>query len=258
MPNGAAAQPPTFSVDTVLGAIQRNIAAYSSSLPAFSCVEQISSKEQRKGSVVREVQVVSDLHVKRAGPDNRSGSLAEIRDIHTINGKPEGHKDRLPKLPLSIAGAFGDAFINLFDPALSSCYTYRIEQRGAKPDQQGLTLSVDAMAAAAAPTICARVAPAAHATVLLDPASFHILKITTEFPQAQDGGYRDLVIQYFYAPVTLANTQYLLPEVVTAEISKPNHRDSLHYQAHYSGYHKFDVTTRVIDPSPHPPDAFDR
>lgn len=248
-----AAQPALPSPDEVLKAIRGNIAAYAASLPSFSCVEHISSQELHNGDVARDTQVVSNLRVKHPEADIHPDHLAEIRDVETVNGRPEKNKSRFPKLPLSISGAFGDAFMSLFNDAVSTCYSYRVEQSDASSSPPAVKLLITAIADVNASAACAQVAPDSHAELILDPTSFEILSISTDFPHAHEDGYSHLKISYAYAPVTLANMNFFLPEAVTAEISKPSGNASLRYQAHYSDYHKYDVTTKLIFSSPDAP-----
>jgi hypothetical protein len=241
------AQQPTPAVAEVLGRIRSNIAAYLGSLPSFSCIEQITSQELRKGQVTLSTQLEADLRVKHAGTPSRADSLTEVQNVQEVDGHPA--RKNSYKLPLTISGAFGDSFANLFDEQFSSCYDYHLDQSKALDGKPSLILSLTRKSKGAAAPPCDRVAPEASATVWIDPKSFQILSMATRFPEAHQSGFSDLRIYYKYSPVILGGKQFFLPASVTAELSNVKASSALHYEASYSSYHKFDVTVRIV-PSP--------
>lgn len=238
------AQTPTPSIDDVLKRVRTNITTYIASLPSFECEEHIDSKETRSGQVIHQTQLTSLLRVKHT--EEPTQPLVELRRIQTVDGRPA--KKKTYHLPLSISGAFDDAFANLFDERTANCYQYALEPPH-DSDNAPLVLSMSLRPDARAISACAQIAPDSSAKVYLDTLSYQIVGLKTRFPHSHIRDFSDLHISYGYSVVSLSGKKFLLPESVDAELTNSRSGSALQYEATYTDYHKFDVTMTII-PSP--------
>lgn len=64
------------------------------------------------------------------------------------------------------------------------------------------------------------------------------------------------IITIDYAPVLLGGQTFWLPETVTSSMSEAalSHHTTWSFDAHYSNYHKLEVTSRIVVPTDTPPD----
>jgi hypothetical protein len=262
-PKLRAQQNPALMLDDILARLESNLHTYETTVPSFFCDEHVVSQVVPS---IGNQDTVSDgiFRLKRiTNPDN-SISLDESRQIRTVNGKPADADDL--NGPMVIKGAFsgGLAIVSLSQKA---CMRYSL--RPIKPGHPDAPYIVqfESLYESKHPARCL-LQEEGSGRVFIDPHTMQITHIELTAPRhvlyqpspsfigrigvdpAPAMGIWTVSVDY--APVPLGGRIFWMPSTIASTTSNQNIPGAAlavwSFKAHYSNYHKLEVTSRIVPP----------
>jgi len=250
----APAQPPTLpTLDQILQQLEKNLRTYDAKVPSLFCNEHVVSKidpSQLHSSTVTD----SIFRLKRIAKPDRTTRLEESRDIKSVDGHPA--TGETINGPAVLQGAFsgGIATVSLNQQA---CMRYKLDpiKRSGKP----YIVEFTSIYKRDHPPDCL-LEEDGSGRVFIDPATMQIKRMeltaphhTMVFPK-DDSGYTPppvtgvWIITIDYAPVPLGGQTFWLPTTVTSSMTGLSffHQTTWSFNAHYTNYHKLEVTSRIV------------
>jgi hypothetical protein len=258
--------PPTL--DEILQQLEKNLHAYDAKVPSLFCNEHVVSRidpSQLHGNTVTD----SIFRLKRTANPDLSTHLEESRDIKSVDGRPATGETIYG--PAILQGAFsgGVATVSLEQQA---CMSYKLEpiKRAGKP----YVVEFTSIYKRDHPPNCI-LQEDGHGRVFIDPATMQIKRMELTAPNhtmaypMDATGYTPppvtgvWIITIDYAPVPLGGQTFWLPATVTSSMTgitpsmtrlSPSHSTTWSFNAHYTNYHKLEVTSRIVVPTDTPED----
>lgn len=242
-----AQQTPSPTLDQILLRLNINLRHYDSQVPSFFCSEHVVSSvvynRKREATVTDSV-----FRLKRSGKPGQAGTFDESREIKAINGSPmQGEHISGPSI---LSGAFSGG-LDLVSLDQKACMSYTLQ-----PVKPGQTSGPYVVQFTTLPSIhhlsgCLLKEDGAG-SALIDPATMQVTRMEFTIPQhtilpGTVGVWKVLVN---YSPVLLGGQTFWMPAaIVSTAIS--DFDDNLtvwSFNAHYTGYHKLEVTSRILLP----------
>jgi hypothetical protein len=244
------AQQTALTVDAVLTRVRENVAEFQKSIPGFACDESVLSQHLEGNKVKDEMSADSSFEMKPIGADGR---LRESRHVKLVDGKVPKDPQKV-SLPYTYSGGYADV-IHFSE---SQCDDFHL-QASTNVSTPIILVSSPKPASASQPTHCASLAHSIKATI--DPQTFQVLRLETITQDITvDLGFRGHFIAFptsrnnvlatsiDYAPVELGGKTYWLTKTVVNDFTDKTKPVHLHFEAHYSNYHRF-AATSTIQPS---------
>lgn len=251
--SSAPAQSPPPTLDQILQQLEKNLRTYDAKVPSLFCNEHVVSKidpSQLHGSTATD----SIFRLKRVANPDHSTNLEESREIISVDGRPA--TGETINGPAVLQGAFsgGIATVSLNQQA---CMRYKLEpiKRLGKP----YIVEFTSIYKRDHPPNCL-LEEDGSGRVFIDPATMQIKRMELTAPNHTMVYSRDAsgytappvtgtwVIAIDYAPVLLGGQTFWLPATVTSSMTgvAALHQTTWSFNAHYTNYHKLEVTSRIV------------
>lgn len=238
---------PTLSIDSIVAGVRAGIQVFLSSLPNMVCDETIRSYEVRGKKKVREVQLDSEMEVKR---EDGTQSFKEERILHSLNGNPMAKGETVQiSMPLILQGGFANDFAGSFQPEFVACNEYRVVQG----DAETLTLEVSQKQRLPATAACGQLNPGDVSVFLIERSSWRIERAERHGPQTHVGDFKNLSWITEFALIPLGDRTYNLPTRVDGTLKVPSGKHQVVYTADYRNYHRFSATIKILQDNQAPP-----
>lgn len=241
LPCSLAQSPPPPDLNTLLTQISTDAAAYRLTLPSLGAEESITSQSLGIGPFRARAEAKATFRVTRKSPD---GPLEESRQITELNGKPvpEGHAVHLP---LTFAGAFGDALEIFFAPALRPCFDFTLAPQ-LTPDGSQQISFLGRPGSEALPA-CARTPLGVAGFVRIDPPTHHIRHLERTVPAAvAEPRHIATFASVDYAPTLVGSETFWLPVSISARVGARQGSSAAEFTARYTHYHRFTGTVTLL------------
>jgi hypothetical protein len=245
-----SAQQNALTVDTVLARMRANVTEYRTSIPSFISDESVLSQRFDGEKLKDELKVESSFEVVRQGSGD---NLRETRIKNLVNG--HAPKNQKVTLPFTFNGGITDVIAFLE----SKCDDYRFAEspRAGNPI---VILTSRKPPSSNLPITCSKQIHDIKA--LIAPETFQVLRIENTVQDVGTGivghlpfvlmpsSHNVLTLSIDYMPVELGGKTYWLTKTVTADWKDNNKPIRLHYEAHYTNYHRFAGSTTVLGVDP--------
>ena len=228
-------------LNILLDQISADAASYRLTLSSLGADEAITSQGIGVGPFRNRAEAKALFRVTRKSP---GGLLEESRQIIEFNGKrvPEGHAVHLP---LTFAGAFGDALEIFFAPALRPCFDFTLAPQLTPDGSQQISF----LGHPGSETIpaCARTPLGVAGFVRIDPLSHHIRHLERTVPPAvAEPRHIATFASVDYAPTLVGGETFWLPISISAHVGPRQGSSAAEFNAHYSNYHRFTGTVTLL------------
>lgn len=240
------AQGPPLSLEQVLPRVQDQMEEFAHRLPDFICDETITSRELAGGKVRKEMVVVSEFK----GRQNKVESgkpFTESREVRTVNGKPVRPDQQLSG-PFFYRGGFSSILVAVFSRENERYFNYRLAGTETLAGQPALVLKFETRRGQKRLLYHDLFEHQSHlkgkGKAWIDPESMHVIRLEFHYENSE-GAIGGLDVAVNYAPVTIQEKAFWMPQLVTANRAIPYARFvSVRYIAAYSNYHHFNVSIR--------------
>ena len=249
------AQQSRLTADGVLARIQEHLAQYRTSVPNFVSDESIVSQRFVNDKLKDEVKIESSFEMKRksGGEDVHETHIAKL-----VNGKiPKSQKTAMP---YSFSGGVA---LQMALNSTNKCFSFH---RSDVPSAGNIIViqSSPKPSASEGPSDCPSPSSNYSITANIDPQTFQVSRVEithdTEInlgrighlrfiPSHRSDNQNIVITDVDYGPVELGEKIYWLTKSVTSELRDNDDRKNpvhLHYEAHYSNYHKFASTVTIL------------
>jgi len=241
-----AQRPKMPTLNEILERLQANLNHNDAHLPSLFCNEHVVSSRMEPGLPDESTITDSVFLLKRTREPDHTTTLAETREIKTVDGKPATAQHM--EGPTLLSGAFegGLAVVSLNQTACMAYTLQRINRNG--PSKPYIVRFASVLAPRNSADCLLREESKGRAFV--DPASMQVthLEITTPRHTITFGviGKRKLAVDY--APVLLGGETFWLPTVITMRTTSGFgfHRIVWSLRATYRNYHRLEVTSRIL------------
>jgi hypothetical protein len=289
-------KPASNTLDSILAALDANVASYSRSVPSFFCNERVDSEmEPAPGpGGTRRAVIDATFRVRRSTDADGHTTFKESRSLKSIDGKPPPADADSSGLigPVAVFGIFSYG-INLVSASGEACFRYRLHPR--RKNHPGDTIVIDfedlpqRERAADCPSN-----GELSGRAFINPSNLRMLRLETKTRDhtSVEGIKETWDWKVDYAPITLSGKTYWMPTAIhsksvsdeaagpgvaiggggrrgggsTATMG-PSAGRPLTYtlEARYSDYHLLTVSSRIVPvtdadsaPAPNPPPPPDR
>ena len=254
LPTGpvAAAQAYPISLDDLLLRLEENLKYYDNHLPAFFCDEHAISR-MTPGPQDRNTITDSTFRLKRLPNGDNTESLVESRDIKTVDGKPaQGESLTGPAL---LTGAFsgGPAIIS---QRQSACLQFALRPIHLDQPRDPYIIEYATVPVSQRPANCV-LQEDGTGRGYIDSDTMQITRV--EFtapahlivPAGKDAKGRPTLpltgvwnVTIDYASVVLSGQTFQVPSTIVGILTA--NRTTWTFEAHYSNFHKLEVTSRIL------------
>ena len=240
------AQNYSLTVDFVLVRMRANVAEYRTSIPSFISDESVLSQRFDGEKLKDEMKVQSSFEMVRQGPGN---DLRETRIKNLVNGHAPKNQKVTP--PFAFNGGFTDVIAFLE----SKCYDYRFAE-APKAGNPIVVMTSRKPPSGNLPSTCSTQIHDIKALIV--PETFQVLRIENTVQDVGTGivghlpfvpmpsSHNVLTFSVDYMPVELGSKTFWLTKTVTADLKDKNKPIRLHYEAHYTNYHRFTGTAAIL------------
>jgi hypothetical protein len=240
----------TPTLGEILQRLQENLEQYDTGVPSFFCDEHVVS---RMVPDVQETVTDSVFRLKRVVNPDYTTSLAESREVKTVNGQPA--KSQEIGGPSLVSGAFegGLAVVSLNQ---TSCMNYTLERSKRNDAKAPIVVRFASVLTAENKGGCL-LQENGRGQVYIDRATMQITRMELTTPRhtiIPGDRYTspvvgDWVLSVDYAPVALEGTSYWMPAMIDSRTSSG--RGSYHttvwtFVASYRNFHKLEVRSRIL------------
>ena len=245
-----SAQQNDLTVDIVLARVREHVAEYRTLIPSFITDESVLSQRFDGEKLKDEMKVESSFEVVRQGPGD---NLRETRIKNLVNGRAPKNQKVTP--PFTFHGGFADVIRFTED----KCANYRFAE--APSDGNPIVvLGSSKPSSSDRPAACT--AQIYDFKAFIDPKTFHVLRLERTIQDLATGiighvpfvpmpsSHNLLIFSVDYMPVELGGKTFWLTRTVTADLKDKNKPIRLHYEAHYTNYHRFAATTTILGVDP--------
>jgi hypothetical protein len=256
-----AQQATPLTLDQILQRLEDNLRNYDAQVPSFICDEHVTSKKS-SDSGNKDTYTDSVFRLKRIPNPDDTTRLVESRDIKTVNGKSAAGEDIHG--PTSLGGAFsaGLALVSLNQKA---CMNYTLQPIKSK---RSYIIRFATMPASERPASCL-LQEDATGRVIIDPVTTQITRMEFHVPHHVIAPKRKLTfgtiippavgswdLSIDYASVVLDGHTFWVPMTIDSSMSDRSEETTWSFTAHYTNYHKLEVSSRIVplsDPQTDPP-----
>lgn len=238
---------PGPSIDSIVAGVRAGIQDFLVSLPSMVCDETMHSYEVRGKKKLREIQLGSEIEVKR---QEGTQSFKEERIYRSVNGKvmPQGTTFQI-SIPLVLQGGFANDFAEYFQPEFVACNEYQILQI----DAEGLTLEVSRKQPLSANEARGKVYLGDVSVFLIDRSSWRIERAEVHARQTQVRDFKNLTWITEFAMIPLGDKTYNLPIRVDGTLKDASGKHQEMYTADYRNCHRFSATMKILPGIQAPP-----
>jgi hypothetical protein len=251
------AQQPTLTVDAVLARVRENVADFKKSIPGFVSDESVLSQHFDGDKLKDQMKTESSFEMKRIDDKGETdkGNTRETRHIKLVDGKA-------PKDPqkVSLPWTYSGGYANVIRFSDSVCDDFHLQSA---PEKSApiILLSSSKTAPSGRPSMCSTLVQSTKATI--DPETYQVLRIentTEDLPI--DLGFRAHFVDFpssrnnimttsiDYASVELGGKTFWLTKTVTNDFKDKTKPVHMHYEAHYTNYHRFAASSTIVPVEP--------
>jgi len=244
----------TPTMEEILQRLEANLNHYDTRVPSVFCDEHVISQIVESGQPNEDTVTDSVFRLKRIlSADHTTTTLAELREIKSVNGKPatKQHMDG----PSLLSGAFegGLAVVSLNQ---TSCMNYTLQRINKNRPTEPYVVRFSTVLTPQNTDGCL-LQENSKGRAFIDPASMQITHLELTTPHhviipaisytAPVIGKRELSVDY--APVLLGGETFWMPSTISMRNTNDSgtfHMTAWLFRATYRNYHKMEVTTRIL------------
>jgi len=240
------AQNYSLTVDAVLVRVRTNVAEYRTSIPSFISDESVLSQRFEDEKLKDEMKVESSLEVVRQGSGN---NLRETRIKNLVNGHAPKSQKVTP--PFTFKGGVSNVIAFLE----SKCDDYRFAEEPSKGNPIVLLASLKPPSSDRPSTCSSQIY---NRKAFIDLDTFQVFRIENAVQDVGTGivghlpfvpmpsSHNVFTLSVDYTPVELGGKTFWLTKTVTVDLKDKNKPIRLHYEAHYTNYHRFTGTAAIL------------
>jgi hypothetical protein len=245
------AQQNALTIEDVLTRVRANVTEYKTSIPSFISDESVLSQRFDGEKLKDEMKVESSFEMVRGG----SGSdLRETRIKNLVNGRAPKNQKVTP--PFSFIGGFADviAFTE------NKCADYHFAEAPSIGNPIVVLVSGKLPSGNRLSTCSSQIY---DLKAFIDPQTFQVLRLEEAVQDTKMVGivghlpfvavlsnHNVMSFSVDYTPVELGGKTFWLTKTVTADLKDKNKPIRLHYEAHYTNYHRFTATVKILPAEP--------
>lgn len=243
-----AQQTPPPTLDEILLQLQSNLQHYESQVPDFFCSEHVVSVVVY-GKNHQSTATDSVFRLKRSTNPDKTTTLAESREIKTINGTPAEAKQISG--PSILSGVFSGG-LDTVSLSQKSCMSYMLQPIKPGHSSEPYVVQFATLSGSQHSSGCV-LKEDGSGRVWIDPATMQVTRMELTVP------HHDILpavvgvwhISIDYAPVLLSGQTFWMPASITSRATPDDVDDHTvwWFNASYSDYHKLEVTSRILPPS---------
>ena len=234
----------------MLARVREHVAEYRTSIPSFISDESVLSQRFEDEKLKDEMKVESSFEVVRQGPGD---NLRETRIKNLVNGHAPKNQKVSP--PFTFNGGFANVIVFVEN----NCVDYRFVEAPGKGNPIILLASLKPLSSNLPSTCSTQIH---DIKALIAPETFQVLRIENTVQDVGTGivghlpfvpmpsNHNVLIFSVDYMPVELGGKTFWLTRTVTADLKDKNKPIRLHYEAHYTNYHRFAATTTILGVDP--------
>jgi hypothetical protein len=242
----SSAQQKALTMDDVLTHVREHVTEFRTSIPSFISDESVLSQRFVGDKLKDEMKVESSFEMVR---DGSGGGLHETRTFKLVNGSAP--KNQKVEPPFTFRGGFADV-IRFTD---NKCADYRFAD--APSDGSPIVvLSSNKPLSSDRPADCT--AQISEFKAFIDPKTFQVLRLERTVQDIATGfaghvpfvpmpsSHNVLTLSVDYTPIELGGKTFWLTKTVIVDLKDKNKPIRLHYEAHYTSYHRFAATSTIL------------
>jgi hypothetical protein len=246
MSTALLAQVSPRGLEQVLPRVQDHVDEFAHNLPDFICDETITSRELEGAGKVRNEVVVESEFKGRQNKVENGKSFIESREIKTMNGKPVRPDQQLIG-PFFYSGGFSSILVAVLSRENEPYFNHTISGAETLAGRPALLLKFETRRGQKRLLYHDLFHHQSYlkgkGKAWIDPESMNVLRLEFHY-QDSGGAIGGLDVSVNYAPVTILDKTFWMPQLVTANQSIPGRAASVRYNATYSNYHHFNVSIR--------------
>ena len=236
----------TLTVDDVLTQVRAHVAEYQTSIPSFISDESVLSQRFGGEKLKDEMKIESSFEMVRIGS---GGDLRETRIKNLVNGRAPKSQKFAP--PFAFNGGFADVIAF----TINKCADYRFAEAPSIGNPIVILVSRK-QSSSDRPVQCN--SQSYDRKAFIDPKTFQVFRIEETVQDVGTGivghlpfvpsisSHNVISFSVDYMPVELGGKTFWLTKAVTADWKDKNKPIRLHYEAHYSNYHRFASTAKIL------------
>ncbi|HVT99684.1 MAG TPA: hypothetical protein VHE33_19445 [Acidobacteriaceae bacterium] len=249
----------TPSLDEILQRLETNLRHYDRGVPNFFCDEHALSSQVGRNPPDQKTVTDSVFRLKRTANPDHTTTLAESREIRSVNGKPPTSQ-RMDG-PSVLSGIF-EGGLAVVSQNQTACMKYQL-QRGERIRRTDPYLIHFATILNPQNAAGCFLQEKSQGWAYVDPASMQVTHLEISTPRhvivAGDSdappviGMRKIVADF--APVSLGDEIFWMPSAITMRNvsgSGTFHMMVWSFRATYRNYHRMEVTSRIVPGSEAP------
>jgi hypothetical protein len=241
-----SAQQNALTMDDVLTRVREHVAEFRTSIPSFISDESVLSQRFDGDKLKDQMKVESSFEMVR---DSSSSGLRETRIKNLVNGLAPKNQKVTP--PFTFRGGFADVIRFTED----KCADYRFAEAPSDGNPI-IVLASSKPSSSDHPAACTDQIYASKA--FIDPKTFHVLRLERTIQDLATGikghvpfvpvpsSHNVLTFSVDYTPIELGGKTFWLTKTVIVDLKDKNKPLRLHYEAHYTNYHRFAATAAVL------------
>jgi hypothetical protein len=254
LPSALAQQTPPSSItlDQILQRLEANLHRYDTQVPNFFCSEHVVSL-LTYGKTHQSTSTDSIFRLERSSASSSQPiTLAESREIKAINGSPtQASEAKNISGPSILSGVFSGG-LDTVSLSQKACMTYALQPIDPEHPDKPYIVQFATLPSPHRPSNCV-LKEDGVGRVFIDPATMQVTRMELTVPRhiivpATVGTWK---IAINYAPVLFSGQTFWMPATIASRAT-PNDPEDLaiwSFNAHYTNYHKLEVTSRIV-PSP--------
>lgn len=236
----------------ILQRVDSNLNLYDSRVPSLFCDEHVVSSHVQPGERDQNTITDSIFHLKRVSRPGHPTTLAESREIRSVNGRPPASQHL--EGPTLLSGAFEGA-LAVVSLNQTACMKYELHRISRKRPAQPYIIRFATVLTPQNSNDCL-LQEKSQGRVLIDPTSMQITRLEISTPhhiiddessyESPVVGKRDITVDY--TPVLLGGETFSMPSTITMHVitgSGTFHPAIWSFRATYRNYHKTEVTSRI-------------
>jgi hypothetical protein len=246
-----SAQQNALTMDDVLTRVRAHVAEFRTSIPSFISDESVLSQRFDGDKLKDQMKVESSFEMVR---DSSGSGLRETRIKNLVNGRAPKNQKVTP--PFTFRGGFADV-ISFTE---NKCADYRFAE--APSDGKPIVVLGSSKPSSSDRPAACTTQQALDLKAFIDPETFQVLRLEKTVQDIATGlvghvpfvpmpsSHNVLTLSVEYTPIELGGKTFWLTKTVTADMKDKNKPIRLHYEAHYTNYHRFTATSTILPAEP--------
>lgn len=248
-----AQQKKTPGLGEILERLNANLNHYDAAVPSLFCDEHVVSSRIEPRARDKNTITDSIFRLKRTLQADNTSTLAESREIKSVDGKPVA--SQAMDGPALVTGIFegGLAVVSIGQTA---CMNYSLQRVNRKRPQDPYVVRFATVLTPQNRAECF-LQENSKGRVFVDPASMQVVRLEIMTPHhvivdgspyaTGDVGRRELTVNY--APVLLGGESFWMPSAITMRTTSALGFDTTvwTFRASYRNYHRLEVNSRILD-----------